>query len=152
VFGGQLLWVSVRLTLAGALYAVVALFFGAWTNIGAVPVVLVGTLTGLACATPVMAMAATTYDEGARFALVFRFVVMPMTLFSGTFFPISQLPIGLRWLAWISPLWHGNQLARGISVGGVGGWEMLGHLAFLLAMFTAGALAARTYFYRRLVV
>jgi lipooligosaccharide transport system permease protein len=152
VFGGQLLWVSVRLTLAGAVYAVVALFFGAWTNAGAILVVFVGAMTGLACATPVMAMAATTFDEGARFALLARFVVMPMTLFSGTFFPIGQLPIWLRWLAWISPLWQGNQLARGVSVGGVGGWEMVGHFAFLCAVFAAGAIAARTYFYRRLVV
>lgn len=152
VLGGQLIWVSIRLTIAGAAYAVIATFFGAWTDASAILVVVVGTVTGLACATPVMAMAATTYDEGARFGLVFRFVVIPMSLFSGTFFPITQLPIALRWLAWISPLWHGNQLARGVSVGGVGGWAMLGHLAFLGAVFAAGAIAARTYFYRRLVV
>jgi lipooligosaccharide transport system permease protein len=152
VLGGQLLWVVLRLTLAGAMYAVVALFFGAWTNAGALLVVLVGTVTGIAVATPVMTLAATTYDEGERFGLLFRFVVIPMSLFSGTFFPIGQLPIAVRWLAWLSPLWHGNQLARGVSAGGVGAVAMAGHLVFLCALFTVGAVAARHYFYRRLVV
>jgi lipooligosaccharide transport system permease protein len=114
-------------------------------------VIVAGTVTGLACSTPMAAMAARTYDEGQRFGLVFRFVLMPMTLFSGTFFPISQLPGAIRWLAWLSPLWHGTQLARGVSVGGVGGWAMLGHFAVLAALFAAGWAVAHRAFYRRLV-
>ena len=51
-------------------------------------------------------------DEGGKFNLIFRFGVIPMTLFSGSFFPIDQLPWTVRWLAIISPLWHGNELAR----------------------------------------
>jgi lipooligosaccharide transport system permease protein len=137
--------------LAGAIYAFVALFFGAWTGPSVLLVILVGTVTGLACATPVTALAARTFDEGQRFGLVFRFVVMPMTLFSGTFFPISQLPGAIRWLAWLSPLWHGSQLARGVSVGGVGGWAMLGHFAVLAALFAAGWAVAHRAFYRRLM-
>jgi lipooligosaccharide transport system permease protein len=152
VLGGQLIWVALRLTLSGSAYAIIAVAFGAWANLGVVLVVLVGTITGLACATPVMALAATTFDEGARFGLLFRFVLIPMTLLAGTFFPISQLPLFLRWFAWISPLWHGNELARAVTLGGHGAWPMLGHLAYLSAVFAAGALAARKYFYRRLVV
>jgi lipooligosaccharide transport system permease protein len=152
VFGGQLIWIALRLTLSGAAYAVIAVFFGAWLNFGAVLVVLVGTLTGMACATPLMALAATTFDEGMRFGLIFRFVVIPMTLLAGTFFPIGQLPLVLRIFAWISPLWHGNELARGVTLGGVGGLAMLGHLAYLLVIFLAGAWLGRRYFYRRLVV
>ena len=152
VLGGQLIWVTLRLTISGAAYAVIAVAFGAWMNFGAVLVVLVGTITGLACATPVMTMAATTFDEGERFGLLFRFVVIPMTLLAGTFFPVSQLPVALRWFAWISPLWHGNELARGVTLGGIGALEMLAHFGFLVAVFAVGALAARKYFYRRLVV
>lgn len=152
VLGGQLIWVALRLTLSGAVYAIIATAFGAWTNSAVVLVVLIGTITGLACATPVMAMAATTFDEGERFSLVYRFVVIPMTLLAGTFFPVSQLPMALRWFAWISPLWHGNELARGVALGGSGALPMLGHLVFLVAVLVAGALAARKYFYRRLVV
>ncbi|GAA5151164.1 MULTISPECIES: ABC transporter permease [Amycolatopsis] len=152
LLGGHFAWVALRLTLASTVYAVIALPFGAWLNAGALLVVLTGVVTGLACAAPVTAFAASTFDEGVRFTALFRFVVMPMTLFAGTFFPIEQIPLALRWLAWISPLWHGNQLARGVTLGGVPWPAMLGHLAFLAALFAVGAVLARHYFYRRLVV
>lgn len=152
VLGGQLLWVGLRLTLACVVYALVAAAFGAWTGAGVLLVVPVGVLAGLACAAPVTAVAATTYDEGARFAAVFRFVVMPMVLFSGTFFPVGHIPAALRWLAWASPLWHGNELARAATVGSAGPLPVLGHLAYLAAVLTVGGLVARHYFYRRLVV
>ena len=151
ILGGHLIWSALRLTLAGVIYAFVALFFGAWTGIGALAVVLAGTVTGLACSTPMAAVAARTYDEGSRFGLIFRFIVMPMTLFSGTFFPIAQLPLAVRWLAWLSPLWHGTQLARGLSLASIGGWALLGHFAYLAALFGAGWLVAHRRFYRRLV-
>ncbi|WP_158880910.1 ABC transporter permease [Amycolatopsis anabasis] len=152
LLGGQLIWVALRLLLAGTVYSLIALAFGAWLNAGVILVVLVGVGTGVACAAPVMAFAANTFDEGARFASLFRFVVMPMTLFAGTFFPIEQIPMALRWLAWISPLWHGNELARGVTLGGLGPWSALGHAAFVGAVFAVGFLLARKYFYRRLVV
>ncbi|OZM74246.1 ABC transporter permease [Amycolatopsis antarctica] len=152
LLGGQLIWVGLRGSLAGIVYAIVAALFGAWLNAGVLAVVLVAVLTGIACAAPVMAMAASTFDEGTRFASLFRFVVMPMILFSGTFFPVEQIPAYLRWLAWISPLWHGNELARGATLGGLDLVPALGHLVFLGAVVTAGLLVARHWFYKRLVV
>ncbi|WP_236793662.1 ABC transporter permease [Amycolatopsis sp. GM8] len=152
LLGGHLLWVALRLLLSASVYALIALAFGAWLNAGALLVILVGILTGLACAAPVTAFAATTYDEGVRFNALFRFVVIPMSLFAGTFFPIGQIPIALRWLAWISPLWHGNELARGVTLGGVGPLAMAGHVAFLAALLAVGVFFARKYFYRRLVL
>ncbi|WP_052372801.1 ABC transporter permease [Amycolatopsis taiwanensis] len=152
LLGGHFLWVALRLSMVGAVYALIALAFGAWLNAGVVLVVLVGVVTGLACAAPVTALAATTFDEGTRFNALFRFVLMPMTLFSGTFFPITQIPSALRWLAWISPLWHGNELARGATLGGLGPLPALGHLAFLAALLAVGVVLSRRYFYRRLVV
>jgi len=40
-----------------------------------------------------------------------------MFLFSGTFFPLAQLPVYLQWIGWISPLWHGTELGRVASYG-----------------------------------
>lgn len=152
LLGGQLLWVATKLLLAAVVYTLVAFAFGAWLNAGVLLVILVGVLTGLACAAPVMALAASTYDEGGRIVVMFRLVLMPMTLFAGTFFPIEQIPAALRWLAWISPLWHGNELARGATLGGLDLPAALGHASFLLALFGFGVFLARRLFYRRLVV
>lgn len=149
---GQLIWVTLRLSLSSVVYALVALAFGAWVDARAVVAVPLAVFTGLACAAPVTALAAATYDEGTRFSALFRFVVLPMTLFAGTFYPVTQIPSALRWLAWISPLWHGNELARGVTLGGLGPWPALGHLAYLMAVLAVGVVLARRCFYRRLVI
>ncbi|WP_282769969.1 ABC transporter permease [Saccharomonospora viridis] len=153
VLGGHLIWVGLRLMLAAGVYAVIAAFFGAWVNAGVVLVAVVGVVTGLACAAPVTAFAASTplRSEGTRINSLFRFVVIPMVLFAGTFFPVEQIPLALRWLAWISPLWHGNELARGVTLGGLGPLAALGHAAVLLVLFTVGVLLARRCYDRRLV-
>ena len=51
------------------------------------------------------------------FSYIFRFGMMPLMLFSGTFFPLSQLPGGLRAVAYATPLWHGVALCRALSLG-----------------------------------
>src|SRR5205823_4025960 len=85
-------------------------------------------------------------ESDASFSPIFRFIVLPMTLFAGTFFPVDALPGWIRPLAWITPLWHGTELARGLSFGWLEFWPALGHLGYLLAMFGVGAwLAARNY-------
>ena len=51
------------------------------------------------------------------FALLFRFVLIPMSLFAGVFFPVESLPTVVRWLAYASPLWHGVELCRAATLG-----------------------------------
>ncbi len=87
-----------------------------------------------------------------NFAYMFRFGMMPMMLFSGTFFPLSQLPGGLRPLAYATPLWHGVDLCRGLSLGHVDLPAALGHVAYLAVLAAFGIwVGARTY-RRRLYV
>ena len=66
----------------------------------------VAVLVGLAFAVPIFAFSATQESDGG-FNILFRFVIIPLFLFSGTFFPIAQLPAVLRPVAWLTPLWHG---------------------------------------------
>jgi lipooligosaccharide transport system permease protein len=73
-----------------------------------------------------------------------------MFLFSGTFYPISELPAWGRWLAWVSPLWHGTELARGAAIGGLSGGGAVGHVAYLIAWTVAGVVLTRWQFARRL--
>jgi lipooligosaccharide transport system permease protein len=56
-------------------------------------------------------------EDKGQFALVMRFIVMPLFLFSGTFFPLDTLPIAVRWIGWISPIWHGTELGRVFTYG-----------------------------------
>jgi lipooligosaccharide transport system permease protein len=60
--------------------------------------------------------ASITEDKG-QMAMIQRFGILPMFLFSGTFFPLETLPVYLQWIGWISPLWHGTQLGRVASYG-----------------------------------
>ncbi|SER41058.1 ABC transporter permease [Actinokineospora terrae] len=152
LFTAELVWITLRLVLGSVLYLVVTTLVGGWTSAGALLVAPIAILTGAACATPVMAFAATTKGDGHAFAAVNRFVVMPMTLFAGTFFPVDRLPVVVRPLAWISPLWHGNELARGVALGGLRLWPAVGHLAVLVGLLVFGLVLGRRCFRRRLVV
>src|SRR5664279_2486030 len=152
VCDGQSLFIAVRMVAGSALYYLVLLAFGAAGGPTGALMIPVAVLTGMSCAVWVLALGATMKTEGGAFNVLFRFVLIPMTLFSGSFFPITQIPLAIRWLAWISPLWHGNELARGAALGGLGGWAALGHLAYLGALLAAGLVVARRCYGARLVV
>jgi len=88
--------------------------------------------------------------------VLFRLVLIPMTLFSGTFFPVDRLPAWVQPVAWVSPLWHGTELARAAALGGAERpWgeavlPALVHMAVLLAFVAAGSAVAVARFRRRL--
>ena len=62
-----------------------------------------------------------------------------MFLFSGTFFPVSQMPLALELLAYLTPIWHGVELCRGLMLGTIELLPALGHTAYLLAWRSAGS-------------
>jgi lipooligosaccharide transport system permease protein len=107
-------------------------------------------LVGIAFAAPIAAWGAYT-ESDASFVAIFRFLVLPMFLFSGTFFPIERLPGILEIVAYVTPLWHGVDLCRQLTLGDLELASSLGHLAYLLA-FTAAGLAAAYWSYRRRLV
>jgi lipooligosaccharide transport system permease protein len=148
--GGQLTWIALRLTLSGAAYLLVVVLFGAMHGLGVLASLLFAVLSGMAFSAPLVAFSAVQENEGTAFTAVFRFVVVPMTLFSGTFFPISLLPGVIQPLAWISPLWHGTELARGAALGTVVLWPAVGHVAYLAALLLVGVLLSRWRFRVRL--
>jgi lipooligosaccharide transport system permease protein len=135
---GQLTWIALRLTMSGAAYLLVIMLFGAVHGPGVVAAWVFAVLCGMAFSAPLVAFSAAQEREGGAFTAIFRFVVLPMTLFSGTFFPISQLPAAVQPLAWISPLWHGTELARGAALGTLQLTPAAGHLAYLVALLVVG--------------
>lgn len=148
----QITWICLRVVFSGAVFALVALPLGALTGAGAGWSLVFAVLTGTACAAPVVAYAATLDSEGQQFNGLFRFVVMPMTLFAGTFFSVNQLPVWLRPLAWVTPMWHGTELARGAALGGLRLLPALGHVSYLAVLLVVGVVLSCRQFERRLMV
>ncbi|MFJ1598425.1 ABC transporter permease [Streptomyces sp. NPDC088261] len=146
---GHLLYILVRLTVGAALFTAVATVFGAVDPARAPAVVPAAVLAGFAFAAPIAAWAVTV-DRQARLMALFRFVIMPLYMFSGAFFPLSQLPDRLEPLAYLSPLWHGVELCRALALGTAtpGGTAL--HTGVLAALTAAGVLLARRRYHRRL--
>jgi lipooligosaccharide transport system permease protein len=148
---GELMWLALRLLGVSALFYVVAVCFGAGRSATAVLAVPVAALTGLAFGAPVLAYSARQKTDGA-FSSLNRFVVLPLFLLSGSFFPLTQLPVALQGMAWALPVTHGVELCRELFLGRVAVAAAVGHLAVLCAFVVAGVLAARATLTRRLVV
>lgn len=146
---GQLLWIAGRSALAGAFYLPVSAAFGAITSPYAALGILVSPLVGLAFGAPIAAYSVTA-RHAQPFSLIFRLVMLPLFLFSGTFFPVSQLPPALRWAAYVLPLWHGVELSRGLYTGRFDALGACEHTVYLLVLAGAGVMAARVTFRRRL--
>lgn len=149
---GHLYWLVVRIGVVTGVFLMVAFVFGAVSPVGAMAAWPAAVLTGLAFGMPMAAWTATQKTESS-FNVIFRFVITPLFLFSGTFFPIEQLPEIVRPVAWLTPLFHGVALTRSLALGRDLDPIVLGvHAAVLVALIGVGAyLATRTY-HRRLVV
>ena len=115
---GNLAWIAARLTLITTIFTIVIVLFGAAESPLIVLAIPAAVLTGMAFAGPIAAFAATQKTP-TRFSAIFRFGIMPLFLFSGTFFPINSLPDALQALAWLTPLFHGVALTRALSLGTV---------------------------------
>jgi lipooligosaccharide transport system permease protein len=147
---GHQTYFALRMLLTATIYFLVVLAFGAVESPLGVLAIPVTVLVGVAFTGPIAAWAAHTQSD-ASFVAIFRFIILPMFLFSGTFFPISSLPAVLEVVAWLTPLWHGVTLCRDLTLGDTSPDDLV-HLAYLLGFATAGLFAARFTYRRRLLV
>ncbi len=151
LFHGHLLFTTMRLIMNGAIFLATMAAFGAIRSFWVVAAWPVAVLTGLAFAAPVEAFS-ITQNKDQNFALLFRFGMIPLFLFSGTFFPVSQLPAWIRPVAYATPLWHGVALCRQLSLGTADLMGALGHVAYLVAFVFAGLVVGQRTYRRRLYV
>jgi lipooligosaccharide transport system permease protein len=146
---GNLTWAMLRATVAALVYVVVAWAFGAMDlgrgMLAALPAVLTA---GGFCAAISAITAQLRNEQGL--AAIQRFVVVPLFLFAGTFFPVSQLPDRVEWVAWFVPLWHGVELARSISLGRAPTAPWAVHLAVVVGFLVVGMALSVWSFHRRL--
>ncbi|MFC4587662.1 ABC transporter permease [Sphaerisporangium corydalis] len=146
---GWLLYILIRVEISVAVFLVITASFGTLHSPLALLTPLVCALVALAVAAPTMAFAASV-DQDSYFALLFRFVLIPSTLFGGVFFPVDRLPALIRPLAWLSPLWHGAELNRAATLGTAPPWPVAAHAGYLLVFAGAGIAWAFHAFRKRL--
>jgi lipooligosaccharide transport system permease protein len=148
---GQLLWIVVRIAMTSTVFVLAIVAFGAARSADIALALPAAILTGAAFAAPVAAFTASL-DGPEGLANLMRFGIIPLYLFSGTFFPVTQLPWLLRPVAYVTPLWHGVDLCRTVALGTATAGGVIGHVAYLLLWTGAGAVVAVSRFRRRLVV
>jgi lipooligosaccharide transport system permease protein len=148
---GHLGMVLIRALITSGALIIVATALGAVPSPWAIVAILTAVLVTMAHATPIMAFSATQ-EKDTGFSLLFRLGATPMFLFSGCFFPVEQLPVVLRPVAYATPLYHGVELCRGLIAGHLALLPGLIHLGYLLLWLVIGFLVARFTFRRRLVV
>ncbi len=142
---GHLGFIATRLAAAAGIFLAIIAVFGDVRSLWAILALPAAVLTGLAFSAPMSAFSAKQENDNA-FSLVYRMGVIPLFLFSGTFFPLSELPTWLQDVARATPLYHGVALCRGLVLGNLGLANGLAHAGYLLAMIAAGVLwARRTY-------
>ncbi|CAN5289653.1 ABC transporter permease [soil metagenome] len=138
IVDGVMIFVALRMLVTTTIYFAVMVIFGAVHSPVAAFTILAGMLGGFAFA-PVAAYAATIQEDRGQFAILQRVVILPLTLFSGTVFPLTQLPVFLQWIGWLSPLWHASELGRQFVYGPTEpGWLTVVHVAYLLALGVFG--------------
>jgi lipooligosaccharide transport system permease protein len=137
VYGGNVLWNVARSTLGAVMFLAAAAALGGVPSPWAVLAIPAAALCALSVAAPLAAWAATQEND-VPFSVVARLGVIPMFLFSGTFFPIDQLPSRWRPLVGLSPLWHGVELCRDATTGRFHPLAESMHVLVLVALAAVG--------------
>ncbi|HEX3779615.1 MAG TPA: ABC transporter permease [Pseudonocardiaceae bacterium] len=149
ILSGHLLYVVFRLTITSAAFLAAMAVLGATHTISSLWTIPAAVLTGLAFATPAAALAVSA-RRPATLNLVFRFVIFPLYMLSGTFFAVSQLPPVLRDIAYLTPLWQGVDLCRTLSLGTATTANTLTHVGYLAVLTIVGTALALWRYHREL--
>jgi lipooligosaccharide transport system permease protein len=149
IAAGVGLWQATKALITGGGVALALLLFDATRSTGLPLAVVFAGLTGTAFAAPITAWAATREQERS-FPSINRFVITPLFLFGGAFYPISELPEWLQWVAKATPIWHGVELCRDAVTHRLELGSTVGHIGYLLAFVVVGWVVARRTFSERL--
>jgi len=138
---GEIAWSLGRGLLYATAFLIVITVFGYVESAWAVMVVPAAVLIGFAFAA--VGMTATTFMKSWQDFDLVNMVTLPLFLFSGTFYPLDVYPEAIQTVTRFSPLYHGVELIRALTLG-IFDWSIAGHVAFLLAMGGIGvAITAR---------
>ena len=150
VYGGVVVWTVLRTAMSASAFLLVASLLGAVPSPWGVAAVPAAVLCAAAFVAPLAAFAATQETDDA-FPVVLRVGIVPLFLFSGTFFPVDELPGWLQPLAAASPLWHGVELCRAATTGVLDAGAAAGYVAVLVVVVAAGLRCGTRAFALRMV-
>jgi lipooligosaccharide transport system permease protein len=151
--------ISIGVFLAAFLRTIytVILYFGVMWAFGALDspkawlAIPTAIFAGISFGALMQSVAAKLENENIFFVILGRFIMMPLFLFSGTFFPLSSMPFFLQWIGWVSPLWHATELGRSLTYGhAISPTMMWIHFLVLLTMLVSGLYLSARIFTRRL--
>ena len=141
----------IRVIFTAVIYWFVMLAFGVLESPRAWLAIFTAVMAGAAFGAMMQALAGMLENEDIFFTVLNRFVIMPLFLFSGTFYPLTNMPISLQWIGWISPLWHATELGRWLTYGHeISSLMLYTHFIFLNSLLFIGVIASRRIFTRRL--
>ena len=151
IVGGIMIASSVRCILNTVIYEAVLLAFGAITIESVFVLTFSAIFAGISFAAVMLAVTSFVKQDDGFFAIVGRFIIAPMFMFSGTFYPLEGLPIYLQWIGWVSPVWHATNLGRNLSYGHpVEPWLLAVHVLFMGALLVVSMIVATRKFNSRL--
>ena len=128
---GEIAWSLARGALYAAAFLVVMAVMGlvhSWLALLALPAAVL-----IAFAFAAVGMAGTSFMRGWQDFQYVTLAIMPLFLFSGTFYPLARYPGWLQGVIQATPLYHGVALLRALVLGGAG-WSELVHVAYLLVL------------------
>ncbi|WP_129666096.1 ABC transporter permease [Phytoactinopolyspora endophytica] len=138
---GEISWALLRGLLYSSAFLLVAAVAGVVESWWALLTIPAATLIGFAFAA--VGMAATTFMRSWQDFEYVSLSILPMFLFSATFFPLERYPEALQWVVQATPLYHGVGLVRDLMLGDVG-VGLFAHVLYLAVMGLVGvAFAAR---------
>lgn len=151
IAGGVFLAAMLRTVLGVTVYSILLYLFGAMSSPHSYLAIPIAIFSGAAFGAVMLTAAAHTENEDKFFTIVGRFLIGPMFLFSGTFYPINTLPLAVQIFGWISPLWHATELGRYATYGHhISTTMVIVHFTYLLTMLVLGLFFAFRQYSKRL--
>lgn len=112
IASGVFLAALLRTFFAVTCYWVLLYLFGALDSPRAWLAIITALLAGAGFGALMLGLISFIDNEDFFLTIVNRLIIMPMFLFSGTFYPLSSMPIFLQPIGWVSPIWHATELGR----------------------------------------
>ncbi len=151
IASGVFLAAMVRTVFAVTCYWILLYLFGALESDRAWLAIVTAILAGAGFGALMLGLISFIENEDLFLTVVNRMIIMPMFLFSGTFYPLSNMPIFLQPIGWISPIWHATELGRFLTYDyPISGIMVTVHIAVMLVLLFTGLLWAFKNFERRL--